>query len=80
MCKKVHDNECKALLYVVRLWNHRSRGCFLLTGDAIDTVYGTPTQFHATGLMPYFIWSFVCILLGIAGFVLGLFGKLPGTK
>lgn len=53
-------------------------GFFLLTGDAMDAVYGPKFQLY--GLGPYFIWTFVCILIGIVAFTLGLFGKLPGTK
>lgn len=53
-------------------------GFFLLTGDAMDAVYGP--KFMHYGLGPYFIWTYVCILIGIVAFVLGLLGKLPGTK
>ncbi len=40
----------------------------------------TAPNFQRDGLGPLWDWTCLCILGGIVVFIVGLFGKLPGTK
>jgi hypothetical protein len=53
-------------------------GFMLLTADYMDATYGPTFQQH--GLLPFFNWAFICVFVGLCAFVLGLCGRLPGTK
>ena len=54
-------------------------GFMALAGSYVESVYIAP-RFATEGLGPVFHFFILCFCVGIAGLILGLFGKLPGTK
>ena len=54
-------------------------GFMALTGSYVESVYIAP-RFAIEGLGPVFNFFILGFCVGISGFIMGLFGKLPGTK